>query len=91
MPIVARLRDLGCDVRDISQVGDGKAGDVIVGILGRDYQVEIKSLGGKLSVEQEEDIRDWKGQRKVVLWTVDQCETWVNDIRRRLFAEFRIK
>ena len=86
--IAKRLEELGCSVRDLSQVGDNGP-DLEVGILGRDYPVEIKDYGKTLSYEQEQWRDNWRGERMTVLWTTDQCDAWVATIRRRIIDAFR--
>jgi len=46
-------------------VPDGPV-DLIVGLRGRNYLLEIKTEKGKLRVKQEGFIRRWKGQVHVV-------------------------
>jgi hypothetical protein len=72
-------------VRDVSQSAGKGEPDLLVGILGRDYQVEVKSHGKVLSDEQRDWHERWQGQRPVTIWTADQAEEWVKATQRRLF------
>lgn len=81
--IVGALKSCGCTVRDVSQVGDSGP-DLIVGMAGRDYQVEVKSEHGELSREQTDWIQNWRGQCSVVLWSADDAIRWVNQKRSGL-------
>lgn len=78
--IVKALKGCGCSVRDLSQIGD-EGPDLLVGMAGRDYQVEVKSDGGALSVGQTNYIQDWRGMPVVVLWSEDDAIRWVNTQR----------
>lgn len=48
--IVEGLRDMGCSVLDLSQLGSGIP-DILVGVRGQDHLLEIKSLdaNGRMS------------------------------------------
>jgi hypothetical protein len=81
--IVDRLRELGCSVRDLSQVGD-HLGDIEIGLMGRDYGAEIKTPGEGLSYEQSEAHMAWRGSKPIVFWSVDQAVAWVADERTRI-------
>lgn len=74
------LKACGCTVRDLSQIGDNGP-DLLVGVIGRDYQVEVKSDGGALSVAQTNYIQDWRGSPIVVLWSAQDAVRWVNVVR----------
>lgn len=82
--IVAAFRALGCSVRDTSQLGDDGP-DLLVGFMGRDFQVELKSAGGALSEDQAEFHDGWLGHRPVTLYSVEQATKWVQETRRRIF------
>lgn len=82
--IVMTLRAMGCGVLDISQVGDG-CPDLAVGIMGRNYFLEVKSKGGALSPEQTKFHDDWLGERPTVVYNCDQVREWVLQTRMRLF------
>lgn len=76
--IVDALVGCGCSVRDCSQLGDAGGPDLLVGMSGRDYQVEIKSEHGDLSDDQRDFIAAWRGQQITVLWSPDDAIRWVN-------------
>lgn len=81
--IVDALRGCGCTVRDLSQLGD-EGPDLLVGMTGRDYQVEVKSAHGELTRGQTNYIKDWRGQTPVVLWSAPDAILWVNQKRSGL-------
>ena len=81
--IVERLRELGCSVRDLSQVGD-HLGDIEIGMMGYDFPAEIKSPGEQLTHEQGEAHMAWRGATVVIFWSIQQVEAWVVDTRRRI-------
>lgn len=78
--IVDALRNYGCSVRDVSQIGDGGP-DLIVGLMERDYQVECKSDGEALRADQQEFSDEWRGAQIVVLRSVAEALTWANKVR----------
>lgn len=84
--IVETLEALGCSVRDASQLGD-KGSDLIVGLLGRDFQVECKSGKESLSAEQCDYYSAWRGASVVVLHDRDEATAWVQSQRQRLLGE----
>ena len=78
--IVATLKRMGCSVRDVSQVGD-KGSDLIVGTVGKDWQVECKSGRETLSAEQANFYSGWRGASVVVLHDSLEAEAWVRQVR----------
>jgi len=77
-PITDLLREQGCSVQPIHELGDG-APDLLVGYMGRNYLFELKNPDKPFSRRQlTNDERDWhkrwKGQVNVV-HTID--EIWV--------------
>ena len=70
------LRDLGCSVYDTGDVGHNFP-DFVVGLLGRDYLVEVKSPKGDLSDGQAEFARSWQGSKPVVLRSAQEAAVWV--------------
>lgn len=83
--IVQALEKLGCSVRDTSQLGD-KGSDLLVGLMGRDFQVEAKSGRETLSAEQADYYSGWRGAPVVVLHDRDEAEAWVHGVRQRARA-----
>lgn len=63
--IVKRFRDLYCTVHSLHEVGNG-CPDIVVGILGRNYLVEIKTATGELEESQIAWHAAWKGQVCVI-------------------------
>jgi hypothetical protein len=57
---------MGCSVGDLSRVGGGVM-DLVVGIPGVNYLVEVKIEGKKLRKGKQQDFFDaWKGPKAVV-------------------------
>jgi hypothetical protein len=79
--IVGYFRDLECTVKHLHMVGGG-CPDILVGVMGINLLVEIKSPGGSLEKSQESFISDWKGQVCVVVTREDVIKL-VNDTRRK--------
>jgi hypothetical protein len=63
--IVGALRQCGCSVHSLASVGNG-CPDVIVGIRGENYLLEIKTDTGKLTPQQRGWLLNWRGQKAVV-------------------------
>jgi hypothetical protein len=60
--IVEALRFVGCSVQTISE---RDFPDVIVGVGGMNYLIEVKTRGGKLRERQSDFAAAWKGQTGV--------------------------
>lgn len=63
--IVADLRAIGASVQHLHEVGHG-CPDLLVGFRGENYLFEIKSLGGRLTLEQRCWHDLWRGQLAVI-------------------------
>lgn len=63
--IVSFLRELGCTVLVLSQVGNGSP-DLLVGFRGRNILMEVKNEGEELRSNQKKFIGEWKGNAYVV-------------------------
>ena len=63
--IVRQLRDCGCSVQVLSQVGNGFP-DLLVGFRGVNYLIEVKDVGYDLSEKQIVWHALWQGQVAVV-------------------------
>jgi len=63
--IVKALRECGADVFLLHEVGKGFP-DIIVGIRGANYLMEIKSEKGKLTPAEIEFFDTWRGQKALV-------------------------
>lgn len=68
--IVAALRRAGCSVAVTSQLGNGFP-DLVVGRLGRNYLLELKGPGGKLTAQEREFSAAWDGQYDVARSTLE--------------------
>ena len=65
--IVDTLRNVGCSVQSLAQVGDG-APDLLVGRAGRNYLLEVKTVAraSQLNETQAQWHRLWRGKVCVV-------------------------
>lgn len=61
--IKAALIQAGCSVRALSSKG---VPDLLIGLRGQNYLLEIKSDKGKLTEDEIEFFDTWKGQAAVV-------------------------
>ena len=78
--IVAALRSAGCTVHYLlSRPGAGQAGmpDLLVGVLGVTYLLEVKTATGVLGPAQIAWHRGWNGGSVVVVRDVSQALTAV--------------
>jgi Holliday junction resolvase len=79
--IVDVLRKCGASVFSLHAVGKGMA-DLLVGINGITYLVEIKSRDGVFTPAQKVFYSEWRGSPVVVLRSVGAAVDWVNSIKR---------
>ena len=63
--IVRTFKAAGATVQDLHAVGRG-CPDLLVGIRGKTYLVEVKSKGGKFTPAQVEWWWNWQGQAQVI-------------------------
>ena len=63
--IVAALRATGCSVQSLATVGGG-CPDLLVGLHGRNFLLEVKAKVGKLTPMQRDWIAAWAGQTFLV-------------------------
>ncbi|MCH7882718.1 MAG: hypothetical protein IIB69_14370 [Proteobacteria bacterium] len=83
--IIKAFLALGCDVFDLSSVGNGLC-DLVVGLVGINLLVEIKSEKGKLTPAQTEFFKTWKGQ-KIIITTQAEAIQLVAATRKRAYLE----
>lgn len=71
--IIKALQKCGATVQDLSQVGGG-CPDILVGIFGKNYLIEIKNPETKYDLSTEQILwhDQWKGH-KIVVRTVDEA------------------
>jgi hypothetical protein len=62
-PIVDALKAAGATVRRLSETG---VPDLIVGIDGANYLLEVKDKGGKLTEAEDTFFNEWQGQKTIV-------------------------
>lgn len=79
--IIKCFEDLGCTVVDLSQVGSGML-DLLIGLVGVDCIVEVKTQEGKLRGCQETFIAKWRGRNPAVVRTQQDCIDLVQRIRK---------
>ena len=63
--IVEALRAVGCTVQHLHEVGKG-CPDLLVGIAGRNYLIEVKSEKGRLTGAEFEWHARWKGHVHII-------------------------
>jgi Holliday junction resolvase len=63
--IVDALRKCGASVLDLSRVGEG-CPDILVGMLGRNVLLEIKTAKGAIRPQQREVLEAWRGEAYIV-------------------------
>jgi hypothetical protein len=74
--IVKALRDMGCTVEHLHEVGKG-CPDIVVGFKSRNFLLEIKADDKKvLTPDQVNWHRFWKGQVNVVT-TIDEAKNLI--------------
>lgn len=94
-PIRERLRLLGASVRDDGDAGHDKP-DLLVGILGRDFQVECKSpkkvhhQANEASDGQDDYAKEWRGAPVTRLRSVEDAQEWYLRTRERIIREREI-
>jgi hypothetical protein len=76
--IVNTLRQLGCSVTVTSTIGKGFP-DLVVGISGRTFLVEVKSKKGTYTSDQLAFVSSWKGNYYTVR-TREDCVALINTI-----------
>lgn len=64
--IVAALRDVGCSVLSLHQLGGGIPDLLVATPTGETLLVECKSAKGKLTPDQEDWFSRWQGRIEVV-------------------------
>lgn len=71
--IVKALESCGATVQDLSQVGGG-CPDILIGIFGKNYLIEIKNPETKYDLSGEQIVWHdrWKGQ-KIVVKSIDEA------------------
>lgn len=76
--------DLGCSVVNTYHVGGG-FGDAVIGVVGVNEIIEIKTLDGEKTPAQVRFHRDWRGSPVVIVRTMDDVIAHVKAIRRRVW------
>ena len=69
--IVAALRKAGATVQHLHMVGKG-CPDLLVGFRGRNFLLEIKSPGGRMTPAEQRFFDEWSGQVSIVC-TIEQA------------------
>lgn len=76
--IIDALKKIGCSVVQVSQEG---LPDLSVGFRARNFWLECKSKGGKLTPAQEKFFASWRGQVRQVT-SVDEALELVTEAYR---------
>jgi hypothetical protein len=79
--VMAALRKLGCSVEDCSAIGRRGVPDLLCGLAGVTFLVEIKTTTGELSGDQVDWHRAWKGALVFTIRTAEECATLCKRIR----------
>lgn len=79
--VIGWFEYMGCTVVDLSQIGSGVL-DLLVGLVGVDVIVEVKTEDGKLRHCQQTFIDKWRGRKPAVVRTQQDCIDLVQKIRR---------
>lgn len=82
-PIRDRLRELEASVADTADLGDDFP-DLIVGLCGSTFLVEVKGPKGKASDGQTEFARTWRGSPVVLLRSPEEAQAWYLRTRHEL-------
>lgn len=71
--IVAELRQAGCSVQDLHEVGKG-CPDIVCGYAGHTWIFEIKTDKGALTEDEKTWALRWRGQYAVIHTTEEALE-----------------
>ena len=63
--IIAALRQAGCSILDLADVGHG-CPDLLIGYAGRDWLIEVKTERGELTSDEVRFMQTWHGHVAVV-------------------------
>jgi len=74
--IVAALRAMGASVTSLHRVGEG-CPDLVVGLKGRTYLVEVKAPKGRVLPSQAAWHGAWRGSPVVVIRSLDEAVAWL--------------
>ena len=75
--IVEALRAAGASVQILSGVGHG-CPDIIAGLKGRNWLFEIKAPNGKMTKDEIEWEKSWRGQYTIVRTVEQALECLIN-------------
>lgn len=78
--IAEAFRSLGCSVFDTADLGGGFP-DLVVGLIGVNLLVEVKTDDGSLEPAQVRFVDEWRGQYEIVR-SVDGAVQLVHSTRR---------
>lgn len=77
--IVAKLRELGCSVFHLHEVGKG-CPDLLVGINNHSHLIEIKMPNGKYTDAQLQFMAEWKGSKVHRVSTIEEAVELINNL-----------
>lgn len=71
--IVAALRQIGCDVMDLSHVGRGVPDILVAPSDNQMFLMEIKTAKGKLNKRQIQWMARWQGPKVYIVHSIDEA------------------
>jgi Holliday junction resolvase len=80
--VVDAFRKIGLSVYDAAHAGNGFP-DLVVGVCGSTYLVELKTGKAKLRPNQEAFASSWRGSPVVVLRSVTDAVDWAVLMRQK--------
>ncbi len=83
------LRALGASVADTGDAGHDFP-DLVVGVAGATFLVEVKAAKGKLSGGQSSFARTWRGSSVLVLRSREQAREWLIRTRHELHRQGQV-
>lgn len=78
--IVAALEARGATILNMTSLGRG-APDLCLGWAGKNYLVEVKTKTGKANVLQLKWWSSWRGQKPIVMRSIDDVNTFFDSVR----------
>jgi len=82
--IAETFRALGCSVFDTADVGGGFP-DLVVGVAGVNLLVEVKTMTGEHTPDQQTFYQDWRGSHYTIR-TRDQAIALIQSVRKSIKA-----
>lgn len=83
--VINRYHEYGCSAEDLGAIGGGLP-DLLIGCAGITDITEVKMLGCGLRPSQRTFNDRWRGSRPWVIYTLDDVDAHVADMRKRARA-----